>query len=383
MTYYRRRETGATALIIVMFFTLLLTVLSVGFVQLMVQEQKASQDSELSQGAYDSALAGAEDGKRVLKACLDGDANACAIIDNGNCNTVTAAGILPDDKGIIQSNVSASSSSNGSDYSQAYTCVIINRDTKDVVGTLSADISTIEPLRTKPGDSFNQIVVSWFKRANSTSDTVTLDAAGDTSLDFTPVAAWPKSRPPVLRVQLMQYADKGGFNLTDFDATGGGSTLYLYPKSTGVALSFANDSRRSGTLVPYATKCASTFTANSGYACQTTITLPNPVGGTAANRVAYVRLTSIYNDADFSLQLLNGATPVNFSGVQPSIDATGKAADVYRRVVQRVESTDAAALKSLYPRATVDTSGSFCKDMSMTTDPTNFRDGCTSPTIVY
>lgn len=39
-----------------MFFTLLLTVLSVGFVQLMVQEQKASQDSELSQGAYDSAL---------------------------------------------------------------------------------------------------------------------------------------------------------------------------------------------------------------------------------------------------------------------------------------------------------------------------------------
>ena len=381
-TLRRSRERGATALIIVIFFTLLLTVLSVGFVQMMVQEQKASQDSELSQGAYDSALAGAEDGKRVLKSCLDGNADACAAIDAQNCNTVSATGLVPSgpDGSVVQSKVDASSSSTGKDYSQAYTCVVIKRNTSDVVGTLAADSSVIEPLRSVNSAPYDSLLVTWFKRSNSTSDLVALDPAGDNSLNFTPTASWTKDRPPVFRVQLMQYK-QNDLNVADFNQTGGSSTVYLYPKRAGGLVDFANDGRfdpagkKIGSSIPYAAKCSTTF-QNVTYACQATIHLPNPVNGGEGNRVAFVRLTALYNNADFSLQLMRAGNVVEFDGVQPKIDSTGRAADVYRRIVERVESTDAMAAQSLYPRATVDTTNNFCKDMSVTTQAAEYQNNC-------
>lgn len=380
---YRQRERGATALIIVVFSTLLLTVLAVGFIQTMVKEQRASQDSELSQGAYDSALAGAEDGKRALKACLNGNKDACTAVDKQQCDTVSAAGIVPESAGasIVRSATTARSGEDGSDYSQAYTCVVVTRNTKDLVGSLAADSSVIEPLQATDGATFDSLRIAWFKRSNSTSDLVSLDSAGNSSTAFMPKSLWALNRPPVFRVQLMQYKN-GDLDVADFDQSGGGNTIYLYPKSAGGLVNFASDARfdgttkkKVGTTVPYAAKCSNSF-QNRVYACEATIQLPKPIRGDEASRVAYVRLTSIYNNADFSLQLQKGANVVNFGGVQPMIDATGRAADVYRRVVERVEPTDAAAAQNLYPRATVDTSDSFCKAMTVTTNASDFSDAC-------
>lgn len=372
---YRKRERGATALIIVMFFTLLLTVMSVGFVQLMVQEQRASQDSELSQGAYDSALAGAEDGKRVLSACLKGDALACDVADAGKCDTVSAYGLVLESNGasVIQSNSGA-----GIDYSQAYTCVIVNRQTKNLVGTLLADSSTIKPL--KATGSFDTLVVSWFAAKNSTSETVNLPSPlSGTTLPAQ--SAWGNTRPPVLRVQLMQYVSNGSTNLSDFDSTSNSSTLYLYPTTAGGSvaspLNFTTDNRRDGLSLPQKTACRTDFMGNGGYACQTAIRLPNPAGGNATNRVAYIRLTAIYNNTDFLLELRTGANTVMFNDAQPSIDSTGKAADVYRRIVERVEMTGNSDTASLYPRATVDTTDEFCKDFRVTSLASDYQNNCT------
>ena len=90
----RNHEKGATALIIVLFSVLLFVTITVGFMKIMTNEQSRTNDNELSQGAYDSALAGVEDGKRVLAACAAGNAVACATIDNPaqGCNTISTAG---------------------------------------------------------------------------------------------------------------------------------------------------------------------------------------------------------------------------------------------------------------------------------------------------
>ena len=58
MNSNRYHERGATAIVIVIFSVLLLLTVTVGFMRLVVQDQNRSTDSELSRGAYDSALAG-------------------------------------------------------------------------------------------------------------------------------------------------------------------------------------------------------------------------------------------------------------------------------------------------------------------------------------
>jgi hypothetical protein len=50
--------------------------------------------------------------------------------------------------------------------------------------------------------------------------------------------------------------------------------------------------------------------------------------------------------------------------VEPAIDSTGRAADVYRRVRARVQLVSPAETE-LYPRATVDITHNFCKDFGV------------------
>ena len=77
----RTAEHGATALMVVVFSVLLLMTISVSFMRLVVQDQERTNNDELSRGAYDSALAGVEDGKRVLQSCIANNSTAdCAAI---------------------------------------------------------------------------------------------------------------------------------------------------------------------------------------------------------------------------------------------------------------------------------------------------------------
>ena len=354
---YRYRERGVTSLIVVLFSTLLFVVVAVGFMQLMTAEQRASADNELSRGAYDSALSGVEDGKRVLKACMDGTVD-CTVMEN--CTSVIDAGLVSDSGGEAYLQSNSGSGLAGQDYEQAYTCVKVARDTKDYVKDVSDDNSVLIPLRTvAPVDTID---VSWFARSNSTSDTVERGPFGDLTTNLTSKSSWETSRPPILRVQFMQY--KGGsidLNLLD-DANG--HTLYLYPKSAGnPTLDFNLDARRIVTaFTPTRVKCAPTFL--STYACTASIALPNAVGGSASNSmIAYLRITPIYNNAEISVMPRNGVTPVLFHDLQPSIDSTGRAGDVFRRVQARVEVDDPSVA---YPRATVDITNNVCKVFSVT-----------------
>lgn len=367
---YRRAERGVTSLIVVLFSTLLFVVVTVGFMQTMTAEQRASADDELSRGAYDSALAGVEDGKRVLVACMNGDSDACDAINQGNCTTVSDAGFVTAQDGEVYLQSNSSNGLTGREFEQAYTCVKISPDTGDYTGSVRADNdSVVIPLRMT--GSIDKLYINWFTRADSTDKTaVDLDAVMDTTVSLPAKSTWPSDRPSVLRVQLIQFADTN-LDLDSFDADGNGHTLYLYPKQYNSLPSFGNDTRRSGSLQPMAIKCATTFLAT--YACQAELSLPSPVGGTADNRVAYLRISSMYNNASFSVEPVD--TSVKFDSLQPSIDSTGRAADVFRRVEARVEFNDASD-KMLYPRATVDATNSFCKSFVVTDNLDDYRDYC-------
>lgn len=359
----RSKERGATALLVVVFSVLLLMTISVSFMRLVVQDQNRTNDDELSRGAYDSALAGVEDGKRVLQACLaNNDTAACSAIASNQCNTVHAAKVLSASDSATNTNevmVQNSSGTTGG-YDQAYTCVQVNRNTVDYQGSLSSDSSTVIPLKT--AGPFTQVTISWFKNPGPSTQ---FDLNTSPAPSLPSLANWAQSgkvRPPLLRVQLAQFNGQG-FNLSDFDKSGDSGTLYLYPSSNGSSTTdFSLDARGSKSnnlLTPIQCNTA----IGNTYVCTATITLPLPVGLDAsqiAQRQAYLRVTSLYGDTDYTILPVG----TQFQDVEPSIDSTGRASNVYRRVRARVQLVSPAQTQ-LFPRATVDITHNFCKDFGV------------------
>ncbi len=372
---YRRYEQGVTSIIIVMFSILLLVTMTVSFMQIMLNEQIRTNDTELSQGAYDSALAGVEDGKRALAACAAAGYNpahaACAALSKHECTTVQDAGLAAAENGEVI--IKTSTSGSGRQYQQAYTCVKVYRQTRDYIGMLGEGASAVVPLKaTAP---FEKIRVYW--RVPNTFRIDSSSAVADVALPM--LSMWGSGltnpAPAMMRTQFIQYSS-GTIAPDQFDGDGG-RTVYLYPKRPAAipapvqSVSLAVDSRRSGTLQPSPVLCSPTA-VNDGYHCMTELTsLP----GDAASRVAYARLTSLYAGAEFKIRLI-GATGevVEFDGVQPSVDATGRAADVFRRVDARVELMDPNDTM-LYPRATVDITKNFCKTFTVSASTSDYDDG--------
>jgi len=81
-------------------------------------------------------------------------------------------------------------------------------------------------------------------------------------------------------------------------------------------------------------------------------------------------LTSLYNKSHFQVVLTNGGAPdtggtniIKFKDVQPEVDSTGRANDIFRRVQSRENLYDTSFP---YPDATIDITGNFCKDFGVT-----------------
>ena len=151
------------------------------------------------------------------------------------------------------------------------------------------------------------------------------------------------------------------------------NTVFLYPTRGGDTTNelILRDNRRSTTTnnpapdspnaSPLPTRCVATV-SSGGYACTMTLTLPNPISGDASTRTAYLRLTPFYKSTRFEVRLKSSGADVNFKGVQPLIDSTGRANDLFRRVQSRVEMTDTTFP---YPDAAVDVTTEFCKDFTV------------------
>jgi Tfp pilus assembly protein PilX len=406
----RNLQSGAVSLFVVIFATLLITVVTVSFLRLMINDQNQASSNDLSQSAYDSALAGVEDAKRALlryqAICSEDGPSICdqlgTAIGNANCNEALTEVIPAAD--IEQAGATASSgtgevkiqqSESGSDLKldQAYTCVKIKLLTDDYLGSLAASESKLIPLIGKNNDGttdFDTVTLEWF-----TTDDIGKSSSGSYAVNLTGAASpqplyatanWPANRPSVMRTQLMQYGSS--FTLAGFDSVSSGqsnsNTIFMYPTSASAAPSesfAAVDSRRpstggdtpidGATFSPRSAKCEATL-ASGGYACKTVFTLPAPIGG--GDRTAFLRVGALYNQSHFRVTLSKNGTLTKFNGVQPEIDSTGRANTLFRRVASRVDLVDTSFP---YPDGSVDVSGNLCKDFSVTNTSYNGLTTCT------
>lgn len=376
-------QRGAVALFVVIFAALLMLIITLSFIQLMIKDQQQATASDLSQSAYDSAQAGVEDAKRLLlldQACRSDTApatvNCTAVttaVSSGECNTVSRIFGDPNDTETL-----VQQSEGDADLQQAYTCVTINSTTTDYKGQIEVNQSGFVPL--KGVTAFDSVRISWFTRDDITDAAAGLDIGfpntGATVTLPRPGSQWGANNPALLRAQLMQTG--ASFSLSDFDDSQAGNrsnanTLFLYPSETGAAsMSFALDARRSASGAPQQAECISSFSLGE-YACTVTLTLPEPIDGNVAERNALLRLSALYNGTRYKVELLQSGNPVLFDRVQPEVDSTGRANDMFRRVKSRVE------FKSdfTYPEAAIDIVGDLCKKFVITDQDSDYSGSAT------
>lgn len=345
-------------------------VIVLSFAFLMNRESERSSDDELSQSAYDSAMAGVEDAKRVIVLAQAGNLAARDAISAGQCNTVARSGIAGDTDD-VETIIQSSSAGTGSELQQAYTCVTISMNSENYESSTEKMKSAIIPLRGER--PIASVKIDW----HQTEDSITAplaNACNEASLTAAPLCregSWGASStvPALLRAQFITPGNS--FSLSNLDTDARGGTVFLYPKQIGGLSTL--DMTSVGRHVNYTTSpsamndperitCTPTVTV-SGYHCSATINLRD--SGSSSQLIpanspnALLRLTPYYNSADFRITLLDASNrPIDFVGVQPVVDSTGRANDLFRRVEARLSLTS----DQVYPEFALDVAGNLCKD---------------------
>jgi hypothetical protein len=360
--YKRNKQTGAVSLFIVLFTALLITIVTVSFIQIMLRGQQEATAVDLSQSAYDSAIGGVEDAKQALVLAAGGNAAIGTILDSSKCNSVKHALGDPDtdSERMIRQDVGDSS------LQQAYTCVKVNRSTSSIEGSLLDTRPTAMIPLLSGGVTFNKVKISWKLHDNTSPITFpSVPVARPTALPQ--ASKWGITSPALIRAQLVQY--NGSFTVDQLNSDPSGTsspitrTKFLYPKAVGLTTaSFAAPTD----AAPTAIKCDPALIYN----CQVTLDLiaPNTPG-----YQAFLQLAGLYNQADYTVELYNDVTLVNFKDVQADVDSTGRAGDVFRRVKARVDLKLNGSFP--YPQAAIDLDGNLCKSFRITDQPADYDTG--------
>lgn len=381
-----QNQRGSVSIFIVVFSALFVTIITVSFVSLMIRGQQQALSADLSNSAYDSALTGVEDAKQVLlkyRQCLrtmSAYTNCPAIVSsfgNPSCGMVKEALVGSDDgkETLIESKSEsvAAGPGNSSSLDQAYTCVQIDylNDFKET--ELADGESELIPIDSR-GERFTKVRISWFQKSQGMPSTL----VNRTNTLMPDKDTWDRATPPILRTQLIQHGTS--FNSGDFDAdqTNGSNTktAFLYPLGgftvpTVIDLN-AVDNRSAtapGLKSPEPINCrADRYAGGEQYPCVAEFGLPDPTGS-ATNRSLYLQLQPLYNGAKIRVELIDSSGTV-VQMVAPTIDSTGRANDLFRRVKVGV------SFNGDYPKATFDVRGNLCKDFWVTNTEFNDNPSC-------
>ena len=377
---HRQWSRGGASILIVVFTTLMLTVITTGFVQAMMRHQQQATNADLSQSAYDSAMAGVEDAKRALVAL-----NSCNGDTSSSCNNLRAlfaGGVnaasgrnceFLEDAGVANFGSEHEVQVGEPDRNQAYTCVKVNTESESVEGTLADTTgSKLVPLRAKPGESFDSVRVSWYlKKAGNRGDREAVSVPPSMAPSLP--QQWVAGAPPVLRAQWINAGKSGDeIDLGRFDSADGSRSLFLRPTtSAGTSFNFNLDMRGSPSdAQPVQCRTGAALAAGA-YSCVATIALPAGV-----DDLQYLNLSSIYDGTHFKVELLRGGSVVVFDNVQPSVDSTGRASDLFRRVRAKVSI---GADSPVVPDAALHVDGNICKDFAVTNSASEYVPGVCNP----
>ena len=402
--FFRGFKKGAESYYIVAFSTLILVVIATSFATVIVSEISRTENDDLSQSAYDSALAGVEDAKVAFsnyRRCkeagfgpeepLNGSyISSCKGIvwvmenmpENLKCYmTAYILNKLPygSENEVAVGGEIVTGSGGQTTTNQAYTCVQINTKLNDYRATLSNN-KMVQTIRAQVGtgatNDVQKLRISWYSVRND----VTLKYANFArdKVVFPKFTASTIAVPPTIELQIVQTAPN--FTLAQFDdAVVNGSnsqtnraTLYLTPTSsqkTGEMNTYIgayNPTLRTNLITPdQVAKTNNRTAANKPFAvycdagtsedfyCSAEVELPGAIGASASTRSNSTFMLSValpyqQPDTDFSIEMIcaDGSTCANTSSASNNVTG-GKVASISNTQIA-IDSTGRA--NDLYRR---------------------------------
>ena len=350
----QQKEKGFVAIFTVIFFILLISVLTLGFLRIMITEQEQAVNDDLTKGGLAAAEAGVEDAKRALLAREQATGALRTEYDNA-LSTTACPGIfgnatVRNDLGLVSDPAGGIRVSSQSELRQRHTCVTMEPLTDDYVGNSRIGVGELIPLRGTA--NYSTVEISWHYTPED--GTPTLPITGGDQL-YRQQTWLGNGYPAIMRLQFLEHGAGAIFiNLVDTDSR----TVFLAPASSSVvnpntpALDTIDPRAAGGSsLSPLNVQC----NVGQPYVCTARI----PVGLTTPATVRFLRVTSVYDTANFRIRLFNpGGGLVQFDGVQPVVDSTGVANDVFRRVQARIQ----LGSRGLYTDYALETGENLCKD---------------------
>lgn len=404
------RESGQTAILSVIFFSIVMMVLVVSFMKTVSAVQAAATNNELQASAMASAESGVEDAKRVLSYCAANPSNSdCATINSPAANSSTCSTSNPTTNKSAAAydllvNVLGNKTMSNSDIkvgvqnanTEAYSCLIVNKATSDFIGTLTSNgDSRIVPLNLVDASGNVArawfVVVQWANNLSSSavgSDNTTSPIAG-TNL---PNASTWGTAPAAMHIELSRFATGDSVEyltsktravtVRPSTADGSASSVVTPPSNLGSLSSSSLGSRAYSfeSWIPQATTntestpllqrdCSS---ASTGYYCNVAFTESWGFNSYSQSTGAgdYIRLQATYNSTHFRVTAYDASgNQLYFNGVQPTVDSTGRTADAFYRVLDRLQAGGSSSNNTTgtqwYPDFAIDSGGSVCKNMTV------------------
>lgn len=390
----RRLQSGAVSIFAVIFSMLLITVVTVSFVRIMIREQQQASAADLSQSAYDSALAGVEDAKRLIVFCQSAGSAAqpeCIDLASKTCTESLSAVRMATGANAAENPVQAGSSAN--DFEQAYTCLKINPTPIDYIGRLDKDQPNVIALASAEGQAQpSEITIEWMTKQDFSGDELKVPSLANYTTAATShgglpsVVRWGEAKwPAAVQVQRITNTATdptsgtidGGPSIAwnnKMSLPNDNSQLLLLPTRTTQASVVTQKAFPVERITPYTTGTPvegygfagclpSAAAAPSEYYCSMNIPF------SSSSSVSLFKITPLYRGAHYRITMKDAAgNQLSFKGVQAVVDATGRASDVFRRVEARIDMASVAP----YPDAAVETSSSLCKTMFVTNDSADF-----------
>lgn len=342
-------EAGSASIFIVIFFTLLIGVITTSFVNIVNQDQQQALNNDLSQSAYDAAKAGVADANRAIVYCRQlpqPDSETCLEKFNDSCEDVQEFSTQLSLQAAEGSSVKVGRNADDNKLDQSYTCAKVQYKTPSI--TLTVDNQKMRIIQLNSDEPFNILSLQWFD-----SEDAKVNAGSALNLPRTELrddakfannsADWGGNTvPPVLKLQFVYGEIDGSINLESLKNNS--RSAFLYPNNAQAPtapLALVENPGRDAikSNQPVKARCDNTKFQQGQLACQLSMFAPASI---QPGQKAYLVISPIYNKATIKVEASNilalgdDPTPVLLEGY-PTIDVTGRAGDLFRRVKTTID----------------------------------------------
>lgn len=337
-------QKGFAAIVIALVLVLVLSLLTVGFAELMRTETRSALDKQLASQAYYAAESGIND--------------AAAVISNNPTYAKTTCGPTAPGPGSPLPNNKV-----GNNTGASYPCLLINPTPLTLQYTIGTQQSTVAEFQAVDSagnpKAVASMLVSWEDTGSATNFASASNCNGAASNTFSPAfgaSAW--NHTGILRTQLISLNDlsRAGLAANTYTAffcpqsgSGTPTTQSAYTSSTGT---------NGGSVV--GGNCNSTVTPPNARLCNVKIT-----GLASLNESTFfLDMRSIYAPTNVTITLFGAdiaSTQLNISQAQILVDSTGKAQDVLKRIQVRIPAHNGYAI----PDDGTQSMESICKQLQV------------------